>query len=122
MLAGRVRESGRAQFTRPLSSYHRRIVHMALQGEEDLITRSKGEGALKRVIVALRGGSGGQTRKRGWTAPMDGPDTGTLHGSAGQNRDHEEQNFVTETDSAAHHTDDAASNATLENGTRNSAR
>ena len=33
ILADRVRESGRAQFTRPLSSYHRRIVHMALQGE-----------------------------------------------------------------------------------------
>ena len=65
ILAERVRESGRAQFTRPLSSYHRRIVHMALQTEEDLITRSKGEGALKRVSVALRGagGQGGAARR-----------------------------------------------------------
>ena len=60
ILAERARESGRAQFTRPLSSYHRRIVHLALQGESDLITRSKGEGALKRVSVAPRGNASGQ--------------------------------------------------------------
>lgn len=54
LLADRARSSGRTQFTRPLSSYHRRIVHMTLQEETDLITRSKGEGPLKRVSVTLR--------------------------------------------------------------------
>lgn len=53
-LAERVRTTGRPQSTRPLSSYHRRVVHMALQEEEDIITRSKGEGALKRVIILRR--------------------------------------------------------------------
>ncbi len=65
ILAERVRTSGRPQFTRPLSSYHRRIVHMTLQDEADLITRSKGEGALKRVSVALRSGNPANEQNRG---------------------------------------------------------
>lgn len=50
-LAERVRETGKACSTRPLSSYHRRIVHVALQDAPDVQTRSSGEGALKRVVV-----------------------------------------------------------------------
>ncbi len=65
ILAERVRGSGRPQFTRPLSSYHRRIVHMTLQDEADLITRSKGEGALKRVSVTLRNGNPAAEQTRG---------------------------------------------------------
>ena len=72
LLAERARESGRAQFTRPLSSYHRRIVHMTLQGESDLITRSKGEGALKRVSVASRPGFSGGPKAEAFAAAPDG--------------------------------------------------
>lgn len=55
-LAERVRETGRSCSTRPMSSYHRRIIHMTLQDEADVQTRSSGEGALKRVVVQRRRG------------------------------------------------------------------
>ncbi len=51
ILAEKVRQTGKAHSTRPLSSYHRRLVHMALQNSPDLHTRSSGEGSLKRVII-----------------------------------------------------------------------
>lgn len=53
-LAQRARESNRAQSTKPLSSYHRRLVHVALQSVEGIQTRSKGEGPLKRVLILPR--------------------------------------------------------------------
>ena len=53
-LAQRARETGRTQYTRPLSSYHRRIVHMVLQTEQGIETRSKGEGSMKRVYIFTR--------------------------------------------------------------------
>jgi spoIIIJ-associated protein len=53
-LAQKVKESGKAQSTKPMSSYHRRLVHVALQDETDLITRSKGDGPMKRVLIALK--------------------------------------------------------------------
>lgn len=53
-LAERVRSSGRSCSTRPLSSYHRRIIHLTLQNAPDVQTRSSGEGPLKRVIVLRR--------------------------------------------------------------------
>lgn len=53
-LAERVRLTGRPCSTRPMSSYHRRLVHMALQDAPDIITRSSGDGALKRIIIQRR--------------------------------------------------------------------
>ena len=53
-LAERVRATGRPCSTRPMSSYHRRLVHMALQDSPDVQTRSSGEGPLKRVIIQRR--------------------------------------------------------------------
>jgi spoIIIJ-associated protein len=50
-LAGKAKESGRPQSTKPLTSYHRRLVHMALQGDPGVQTKSKGEGPLKRVLI-----------------------------------------------------------------------
>ena len=50
-LAAKVKNTGRACSTRPLSSYHRRIIHLTLQEDEQVQTRSIGEGALKRVVV-----------------------------------------------------------------------
>jgi spoIIIJ-associated protein len=50
-LAAKVKNTGRASSTRPLSSYHRRIIHLTLQEDEQVQTRSTGEGALKRVVV-----------------------------------------------------------------------
>ncbi len=50
-LARKLRETGKMQYTRMLSSYHRRVVHMALQDDPEITTRSKGEGPLKRVAI-----------------------------------------------------------------------
>lgn len=55
-LAAKVRETGRPQSTRPLSAYQRRIVHLALERDAAVTTRSKGEGPQRRVVVyASRG-------------------------------------------------------------------
>lgn len=51
-LADKARHTGRSWSTRPLTSYHRRIIHMVLQDEIGIITRSAGDGPLKRVIIA----------------------------------------------------------------------
>lgn len=53
-LARKARQTGRSFSTRPLSSYHRRIIHLCLQEEPDVQTRSSGEGPLKRVIIFAR--------------------------------------------------------------------
>ena len=51
-----MRQSGRSLSTRPLSSYHRRVVHVCLQELPDVQTRSSGEGPLKRVVIMRRKG------------------------------------------------------------------
>ncbi len=53
-LAERVKHSGKTQSTKPMSSYHRRLVHLALQEDDDISTRSKGDGPLKRVLIMLK--------------------------------------------------------------------
>lgn len=54
VLAERARQSGKPFSTRPLSSYHRRIIHLCLQDMHDIATRSSGDGPLKRVVIAPR--------------------------------------------------------------------
>lgn len=53
-LAEKVRATGKSQSTRPLSAYQRRVIHLTLQEDPDVQTRSSGEGALKRVVVQRR--------------------------------------------------------------------
>lgn len=53
-LAQKARATGRPYSTRPLSSYHRRIIHLCLQDEADLQTRSSGDGPLRRVVISPR--------------------------------------------------------------------
>jgi spoIIIJ-associated protein len=50
-LASRAKRSGRVQSTQPLSSFHRRMVHLALQEDSEVRTASKGQGPLKRVLI-----------------------------------------------------------------------
>ncbi len=52
LLAQKVMQSGKPASTKPLSSYQRRIVHLALQEMPEVQTRSIGDGATKRVIVS----------------------------------------------------------------------
>jgi len=60
-LADKALSSGRTQSTRPMSSYHRRVVHLTLQDDEHVFTRSKGEGSMKRVLImAKRKGKNGE--------------------------------------------------------------
>lgn len=53
-LATAVKASGEARTTRPLNSYERRIVHLALSAEEAVVTFSVGEGEDRRVTIAPR--------------------------------------------------------------------
>jgi spoIIIJ-associated protein len=55
-MAAKAKEEGRTQSTRPLSSYHRRIIHLALQEDPAISTRSKGDGPLKRVLISPKRG------------------------------------------------------------------
>lgn len=65
-LSEKAKKSGRVQSTRPLSSFHRRVVHMALQNDRGVQTRSKGEGHMKRVLIlpVKRGKNSGRPPRR----------------------------------------------------------
>jgi spoIIIJ-associated protein len=69
-LADKAKTQGRPQSTKPLSSYHRRVVHMALQEDKTIQTRSKGEGPFKKVVILPR-------RRGGEAQPGDGIDPKT---------------------------------------------
>jgi len=58
-LADKAKNQNRTQSTKPLSSYHRRLVHLALQDDEAIVTSSKGDGPLKRVLIHPRRSNGG---------------------------------------------------------------
>jgi len=59
-VADRVRRQGESSRLPPLNPYERRLVHTALRSETRVVTRSTGEGFLKRIsIFPARGGSGG---------------------------------------------------------------
>ncbi|MDR2124810.1 MAG: Jag N-terminal domain-containing protein [Desulfovibrio sp.] len=57
-LAEKVKATRRAQATRPLSAYQRRIVHLALENDPDVLTHSKGEGLQRRVYIYLKNAAG----------------------------------------------------------------
>jgi spoIIIJ-associated protein len=48
----KVKRSGKAITMTPMNPYDRRIVHMALQGDKDLKTMSRGEGLYKKVVIS----------------------------------------------------------------------
>lgn len=49
--AEEVRETGRLAMLPPMSSYERRLVHMALAERDDVVTESVGEGAERRLMI-----------------------------------------------------------------------
>ena len=53
-LAQQAKREGRVMSTQPLSSYHRRLIHLALQDDNNIQTRSKGDGSLKKVLIIPR--------------------------------------------------------------------
>jgi spoIIIJ-associated protein len=48
----KVKRSGKPVTLNPMNPYDRRIVHMALQGDRDLKTVSRGEGLYKKVVIS----------------------------------------------------------------------
>jgi spoIIIJ-associated protein len=63
-LAEKAGTMGRTQSTKPLSSYHRRVVHLALQDNEEVFTRSKGDGPMKRVLIVPKNRKNGNRSSR----------------------------------------------------------
>lgn len=53
-LAKKVKSSGRSIALRPMSSQDRRVIHLALQNDPEVITRSEGEEPFRKVIIACR--------------------------------------------------------------------
>jgi spoIIIJ-associated protein len=52
--AERVRRDGREQLLPAMSPIERRIVHLALQNDADVVTESRGDGFYKRVCIKPR--------------------------------------------------------------------
>jgi spoIIIJ-associated protein len=50
-LGNRAKKSGKPATSSPMSAYDRRIIHLALKDDRELRTRSKGEGAFRKVVV-----------------------------------------------------------------------
>lgn len=79
--ASQVKESGKTQVIPSLNPSERRIVHVALQDDQEIRSRSIGEGLFKKVLIYKPGkgrrGSGrrrprGKYRKRGNSGPKNG--------------------------------------------------
>ncbi|MDY0275209.1 MAG: RNA-binding cell elongation regulator Jag/EloR [Desulfomicrobium sp.] len=70
-LSDKAKKSGKVQSTRPLSPFHRRLVHMALQNDHGVQTRSKGEGPMKRVLILPT------KRNKASSRPAQGQDVAT---------------------------------------------
>jgi len=65
-VAAKVRESGRAIVLEPLSPRDRRTVHLALQGDQGVVTQSRGDGRFRQVVVMpeVRGQDSSSSRTR----------------------------------------------------------
>lgn len=59
-LAKKARQERRPVSIEPMNAMDRRIVHMALKGEPGIETRSIGEGASRRVLIAPKRAGGGR--------------------------------------------------------------
>lgn len=53
-LADKARQRGRSVILEPMNSQERRIIHTALQGENDIVTFSEGEEPYRKIIIALK--------------------------------------------------------------------
>lgn len=48
----KVKKSGKSIALSPMNPYDRRIIHLALQGDKELKTMSRGEGLYKKVVIS----------------------------------------------------------------------
>jgi len=73
-LAAAVKESGKTKSTPPLNPAERRIVHVSLQNDNQVRSRSVGEGLLKKILVYTPGkGRKPAPRKRRGAKPKAAP-------------------------------------------------
>lgn len=64
--AEQVKKSGRPVILDPMNAYDRRIIHIELKEDKDVMTRSLGSGPFKKVVIASRRSDLNQVRaKRG---------------------------------------------------------
>jgi spoIIIJ-associated protein len=69
-LAERARRRGKTVTLNPMSPRDRRIVHLALQNEPTLTTRSAGKGYFRKLLIIPEGDRAGERRPR--RAPREG--------------------------------------------------
>ncbi len=53
-VAKKVKKTGKAQYLEPMNPFERRVIHMTLQDDPHIDTKSEGSGNLKKVKVFLR--------------------------------------------------------------------
>jgi len=53
-VADKVKKTGKAQLLEPMNPFERRIIHMTLQNDPQINTKSEGAGSLKKVKIFLR--------------------------------------------------------------------
>jgi spoIIIJ-associated protein len=53
-VAEKVKKSGKSQLLEPMNPFERRIIHMTLQNDPDVNTKSEGNGSTKKVRVYLK--------------------------------------------------------------------
>lgn len=80
-LAERAKRRGKPVTIIPMSPRDRRIVHLALQGDPSLVTRSLGEGYFRKLVIipgnSRRGKGSSRAKARSEKAPVDLPRTET---------------------------------------------
>lgn len=52
--AKEVKRWGESQTLPPMNSHNRRIVHITLRDDEEIITESDGDGSMKKVVISLK--------------------------------------------------------------------
>ncbi len=57
-LGNKVKKVGKPVSITPMNAHDRRIIHMTLQNDDQLRTRSKGEGTLRKVVISTKRGHG----------------------------------------------------------------
>jgi len=53
-LASKVKMTGQEVVVEPMNPQDRRVIHMALQDDEEVITFSRGEGSLRSVVITMK--------------------------------------------------------------------
>jgi len=55
-LGEKVKRLGKPVYITPLNAHDRRVIHLTLQGDAKLITKSKGDGPLRKIVISNKKG------------------------------------------------------------------